>query len=1589
MNVKKLLKRSLSLLLIILLTLGMIPLTPPAVVQAFGTSDTHFQGPEPENEWWSNYQEVYYGNQLWRVLDVADDEMFLLKESPAEWRSFHEAWQSPTANQYATSDIRDYLTGEYMDNFTAEEEEAISKQDVLTGIAYQGTGVATPDTDGDPVFLLSVEEAKSTTYFPRDKDRENLRGWLRNEGSSYNRVPLLADGAFYESSTHEERAILPALKLDLSSVLFSSVGYSSYGGNGKAGEGYFDILRQTEGDKIKLTLLDNSQTLDTAVINSTEVVFGYSDIELILEEYAYSNAPDESGYLSAILDNGEGEAYYQKLESISGTGSGEDLAINMANVPEGTYTLKLFTEQANSNTETDYASAMIEIEDITVLPIPSSLVTGVSLDKETIALKVGEQERLVATIVPEGVPNKNVIWSSDNPSVATTVTLPTTWGDIEIGVKALSAGTATITATTVDGGHIATCEVTVTSTVTGVNLDKEAISLEVGADERLAATVVPETAFYKIVTWTSSDDTIATFSSGRVTAHAVGTATITVTTLDGGFTATCEVTVIPSIEVTGVTLNKENISLLVGLNESLEATIAPESATNKKVTWTSSNPAVATVNDNGRVIAYGEGTTIITVTTIDGGFTATCEVTVTSSAPITVPATGVTLNRVSASLAVGAETTLVATVAPSSATNKNVTWTSSDTDIATVDSNGKVTAHSEGTVTITVKTEDGDYTANCAVSVKVPVTSVSLNKETTSLVVGAEETLTAAVAPDNASDKDVTWTSSNTGVATVDSAGKVTAIAEGTVIITVTTEDGNRTATCIVTVTVSATGVTLNKASTSLDVGVEESLEATVAPDNATNKNVTWTSSDTDIATVDSYGKVKAISVGSATITVTTVDGNHTATCTVTVTEPAPVTTPVTSVSLNKATTSIVAGSEETLAATVLPDNATNKNVTWSSSNNGIATIDSNGKVEAISAGEATITVTTVNGGFTATCTVTVTPATTPVTSVSLNKGTTSLVVGADETLTAIVLPTEATNKNVTWTSSDTGAATVDSNGKVTAIGAGEATITVTTVDGGFTATCTVTVTPAIKPVTSVSLNKGTTSLVVGADETLTATVLPTEATNKNVTWSSNNTGVATVDSTGKVTAVSAGSATITVTTVDGGFTATCTVTVTPAIKPVTSVSLNKGTTSLLVGANETLTATVAPTDATNQSVTWSSNNTGVATVDSTGKVTAISAGSATITVRTVDGNYTATCVVTVTPPAPITVPVTGVSLDRGTIRIGVGAEETLTATIAPTNATNKNVTWTSSNTAVATVDSNGKVRSISAGTATITVRTADGNYTATCGVTVTAPAPATIPVTGVFLGRGNVETVRTISLKVGAESALTVTVVPANATNKNVTWTSSNTRVATVDRNGNVKALRAGSATITVTTVDGSSVQNLNAGTEAIATTSGGFTATCRVTVTAATTSTRTSVTGVSLNKETTSLEAGKEEVLTAAIAPENASNKNVVWSSSDTKVATVNKDGKVRAVNEGTAVITVTTADGDYTATCEVTVTKRTSSNSSSNTPAARTLNAPATTTTGSAPATGDTTTIRVPIIALCSSVLCIAGLFIIRQKRKDKEQ
>ncbi len=353
------------------------------------------------------------------------------------------------------------------------------------------------------------------------------------------------------------------------------------------------------------------------------------------------------------------------------------------------------------------------------------------------------------------------------------------------------------------------------------------------------------------------------------------------------------------------------------------------------------------------------------------------------------------------------------------------------------------------------------------------------------------------------------------------------------------------------------------KRTTTIVSGGSEQLSAVVSPSKTANKNVTWSSSDTSVAQVSSSGLVSVVSgvmhgeTKQAVITVTTEEGNFAAQCTVNVVEK-PVA--VTGVSLNKGISCLLTGNSETLSAVVLPSAATNQTLVWSSSNSLVASVDGNGVVTTgSSTGTARIMVTTADGGFTSSCLFTVTLTPVSVTGVTLNKTSTVIATGKSETLFATIAPVNATNQNLTWSSSNSAVAAVDNYGNVTGKSAGSATVTATTVDGSYTAGISVTVESSPVAVTGVSISPSTVTVQTGNQGQLTATITPSNATDQNLVWKSSNSLVASVDSGGMITAVAAGSAVITVTTQDGGYSAACTATVTSAVTYTVTYDKNGG----------------------------------------------------------------------------------------------------------------------------------------------------------------------------------------------------------------------------------------------------------------------------------------------------------------------------------------------------------------------------------------------------------------------------------------------
>jgi len=285
---------------------------------------------------------------------------------------------------------------------------------------------------------------------------------------------------------------------------------------------------------------------------------------------------------------------------------------------------------------------------------------------------------------------------------------------------------------------------------------------------------------------------------------------------------------------------------------------------------------------------------------------------------------------------------------------------------------------SEVTLSPQVSNSNSNTISQTASTKTIKPTKVTLNKKSTTINVGSSETLIPTIFPSTATNQNVTWKSNNVKIAIVDSEGIVTGIKKGRVIITATTVDGKKTAKCVVTVKtasiINVTGINLNEENISMNVGDSDILTVTITPDNATNQNVTWSSSDESIVTVNSEGEIEGLSSGDATITATTKDGNKKATCEITVIaieDDIPIVN-VESVSLDRKIISMKVGENEILTATINPNDATNKNLIWDSNNESVLTVDQSGRIVAVNPGLSDITVTSTDSNKTDICKVTV-----------------------------------------------------------------------------------------------------------------------------------------------------------------------------------------------------------------------------------------------------------------------------------------------------------------------------------------------------------------------------------------------------------------------------------------------------------------------------------------------------------------------------------------------------------------------------------------------------------------------------------------
>jgi uncharacterized protein YjdB len=854
-------------------------------------------------------------------------------------------------------------------------------------------------------------------------------------------------------------------------------------------------------------------------------------------------------------------------------------------------------------------------------------------------------------------PSSGGTWASSNPAVATVSTTGVVTG--------LASGSATFTFTNAIGcSSLPTNPITINGkpavSITGSN------SICIGSTTTLSPTTGG--------TWTSSNASVATVTNaGVVTGVADGTATFI-------FTNTAGCASLPTAPITinaysNITLGSSSICI------GSTTTYGPNSGT-----WVSSNSSVATITNAGVVTGISEGSAYFTFTNAAG-----C--TPTPTAPITVNAIPVVSISGSNSICIGSTTVLSPTTGG--------TWTSNNPSVATVTNAGVVTGVAAGTATFIFTN-----TAGCASLPTPPITInayTSVTLGSSSICVGS----TTTYGPNSG-----TWVSSNSSVATITNAGVVTGISEGSAYFTFTNAAGC-TPTPTAPITVNAIPVVSISGSNSICIGSTTVLSPTTGG--------TWTSNNPSIATVTNAGVVTGLAAGSATFiftsTATGCASNATGSITINA-KPA-----VTIYGAN----SLCIGSTTTLSPTT--------GGTWTSSNASVATVTNAGVVTGVAAGSATFTFTSTATGCVSNATGSVTINAKPAVTIT---GANSICIGSTTTLS----PTTGG----TWTSSNASVATVTNAGVVTGVAAGSATFTFTSTATGCVSNATGSVTINAKPAVTIT---GANSICIGSTTTLSPTT--------GGTWTSSNASVATVTNGGVVTGLAAGSATFTFTSTATGCTSDPSSAISIAAKPVVSIT---GGTSICVASTSTLSPSTGGT--------WASNNSAIATVTNAGVVTGVTAGNATFTFTNSTGcasNPTPTITIKAKPVVSIT----------GSASICVAA----TTTLSPTTGG----TWTSSNTAIATITNGGVVTGVAAGSATFTFT----NTTTTCSETsgsITVSAKPVVSITG------------GTSICVGSTSTLS----PSTGG----TWTSSNTAIATVTNGGVVTGVAAGSTTFTFTNSTG-----------------------------------------------------------------------------------------------------------------------------------------------------------------------------------------
>lgn len=754
-----------------------------------------------------------------------------------------------------------------------------------------------------------------------------------------------------------------------------------------------------------------------------------------------------------------------------------------------------------------------------------------------------------------------------------------------------------------------------------------------------------------------------------------------------------------------ITLNSTTLQLFTGETFQLYANTSSHSA---PLVWESSDPTIVNVDQEGLITALKptaeDAPVKISVSQEINNVkrTAVCYVHVQQAVK------EITLDPDYVELKIDENRTITATVEPDELVNAKLKWVSSNTKVMqiteTTELSATIKAVGGGTAVLSAINADNIVVGFCEVRVKQPVKSISITgapKTPIKYEKGKQHQLYVEIAPDNATNKEVKWTTNDKNVATVDNKGLVTFKKAGTVTVSVQSVDNPELiASCNIAVESSVTGVKLDQEELEMYVGDSERLTYLISPSNATNVAVNWVVADPSVVSVDKTGMVTAKGPGKTTIMIMTVEGSYYDICTVTVDQYA------TGVKMNYTDIVMNRGDYFDMEVTVTPTTSTIRSLTWESLKPNVVTVSSTGRITARGVGEAIVMVKTQNGVFSY-CNITVLE---PIVSFALDEDEINIDVDETFTLTPVFTPEAPSNTEVLWSSNDTSVAEVSLLGEVTGKKGGTAVISCETIDGGFKAFCIVTVE---EPVIEISLQPEAYMLGLGKEYQLVATVTNDgTASDNEIIWTSDDEAVCTVSDKGKVTGVGLGVATIKAEAADGyGAYALCEITV---VREVSSIKLNYSYIEVIQGQTVSLQADVQPSNATYHDVIFDSDNSEIAVIDEDGLITGITPGEVWVTASSKDnGGKMAKCRVRVIAP----IAATGVTVSDKDIVLVPGESKDVVATIRPNNSTD-GLMWFSSNEYIATVNSNGTIKANTTGTATVTVMTTSGK-TATINVVV------------------------------------------------------------------------------------------------------------------------------------------------------------------------------------------------------------------------------------------------------------------------------